>query len=80
MTVESILTNSTDTATEILLEIGQIGKWLQAIGLIVIIWLIFYIINWVYHIKRIKKLKRIEEKLSTLENKLDKALKKKSTS
>lgn len=58
-------------------EIGQIGTWIQAIGLVIILWLIFEVILLINNRIKRKQLYKIENKLQTLENKIDKLLKKK---
>jgi biopolymer transport protein ExbB/TolQ len=76
MAGEEILNAPADLATEIITQLGSIGKWLQAIGLIVILWIIFQIINWVTNRKRIKRLDKLSDRLDTIEKKIDKVLKK----
>ena len=72
MVGEEVITTTTDFA----LELGKIGKWLQAIGIIVIIWLIVQIINFILHRKKLKSLNKIQEDLARLEKKVDKIKKK----
>ena len=65
-----------DDATNIILELGKIGRWLQALGIIIILWLIFQIIALINRRIHRKRLYTIEERLENIEKKLDKALKK----
>ncbi|MBU0467159.1 MAG: hypothetical protein KJ718_02805 [Nanoarchaeota archaeon] len=75
---ESVLNTSSDVATDIAVGLGSIGKWLQAIGIIVILWLIFNIINWALNRKRVKRLDSMRSDLERIEKKLDKVLKRKT--
>jgi len=61
-----------ETALEILNQLGAIGKWLQAIGIIFLLWLIFQVTNFIINGKRISKLNSIENRLETLDKKLNK--------
>ncbi|MFH1802355.1 MAG: hypothetical protein ABH864_02780 [archaeon] len=76
MAGEEVINATTEIAGEILLSLGSIGRWLQAIGAIIILWLIFQIINWVLNRKRIKRLDKLSDKLDEIEKKIDKAIKK----
>ncbi|MFH1289884.1 MAG: hypothetical protein ABIH92_00590 [Nanoarchaeota archaeon] len=72
---EEVINASTDMATDFAMKIGSLGKWLQAIGIIVVLWILIQIINWYINSKRIKKLEKIEERLEAIEKKLNKAVK-----
>lgn len=61
----------TDAAGSILVELGSIALWLQAIGAIVLIWIIFQTINWAMNRKRLKKLDEFEKKIDRIEKKID---------
>ena len=64
------------TSAMILAEIGKIGLWLQAIGLIVIIWFIFVIFTILASRKRLKEIHIIKQDMVRIEKKIDKLLKK----
>ena len=66
----------TDLPASVLIELGKIGRWIQAIGLIIVLWMIFQIANIVNNRIRRKKLYSIENRLETINSKLDKLLKK----
>jgi len=66
-----------ENLTDLAREIGTIGNWLQAIGIIVIFWIIFQIVNWAINKRRLEKLNKIQKKLHEIENKIDKIIKKK---
>lgn len=60
-----------------ILELGKIGNWIQAVGLIVIFWIIVSAVTMFYNWRRRKLLERINERLNGVEQKLDKLLRKK---
>tara|TARA_Y100000310_G_C20595476_1_gene770276 strand:+ start:60 stop:272 length:213 start_codon:yes stop_codon:yes gene_type:complete len=70
MVVEEVVSNLVG-------EVGRIALWLQAIGLIVVIWIGVQIINLILNRKKRKAIYRVEERLVRLERKIDKVLKKK---
>ncbi len=57
-------------------DIGQIGLWIQGVGLIIILWIIFEIIILINNRIRRKQLYIIEDRLKKLENKIDNLIKK----
>lgn len=60
----------------IILELGKLGKWIQAVGLLVILWIVFNAINMYFNRKRRKLLERIDMDVKRLEEKVDKLLRK----
>lgn len=73
MALEDLATSPAD----ILLELGKIGRWIQAIGLVIILWLIFHIIVLINNRIKRKKLYAIEERLQRIENMLKQIAKQK---
>jgi hypothetical protein len=71
-----VVENLTEIPTEIFLEVGRIILWLQAIGVIVIIWIIFELIALIVNRKKRKALYSIKNDLAIIEKKIDKILKK----
>lgn len=61
----------------VVLELGKVGNWIQAVGLVVILWIIFQAVTMFFNRKRRKLLERIDERLERLEKKIDKLGKKK---
>lgn len=57
-------------------KIGNLGSWLQAIGIVVLLTIIFQIIAYFLNRKKLKELEMIRNKLSIVEDKLEKLLKK----
>ena len=69
--------NLTSAPADIIIELGKLGRWIQAVGLVIILWLVFQIIVMINNIIKRKKLYSIEERLNNIEKKLDIILKKK---
>ena len=57
---------------ELAKSLGKIGLWIQAVGLVIILWLIFEIIILINNRIRRKQLYAIEDRLKSIENKVDK--------
>ena len=53
MALEEVTNNSDTLIASIITDIGQLGQWIQAIGLVIILWIIFEIIILINN--RIKK-------------------------
>lgn len=69
--------NLTAAPADIILELGRLGSWIQAVGLVIVLWLIFEIIILINNRIKRKKLYEIESRLQNIENKIDLILKKK---
>jgi len=66
-----------DTLAEtILADVGEIGLWIQAIGLLVVIWLVFQTVNLFLNIRRVYRIEKMKKKIDSIENKIDKLIKK----
>ena len=72
MAVEDIAAISGD----ILKELGRIGSWLQAIGVIVVVWLVFQLVSLIINTRKLKEMNNIKTELKRLEEKIDKLRKK----
>lgn len=68
---------SDPTVVETLTEFGKIGKWIQAIGLLVILWLVFQVINLIINLKRGSYLRKMRRDINALHEKVDKVIKRK---
>ena len=68
MVVEEVLS----ATPEIVLELGRIGKWVQAVGLVVIIWIIIQAITLFFNRKRRKMIEEIREDVKGISRKIDK--------
>jgi hypothetical protein len=62
---------------DVITALGQVGLWLQTIGAIVILWIIFQIIAWKYNRKRMKEVYAIKDDMKRIEKKIDRLLDKK---
>ena len=56
---------------DVVVQIGQLGLWVQAVGLVVILWIIVEAITLYYNRKRRLLLMDINERLKRVESKLD---------
>ena len=77
MAIEDVANAPTDIITSLTLELGKIGRWIQAIGLVIVLWLIFQIIILINNRIKRKKLYAIEERLQRIEIMLNKLTKRK---
>lgn len=76
MVVEEAVNVSADVIGDIVSAVGYIGLWIQAIGLIVILWIIFHVVSLIFNRKRRKILYQIRGDLERIERKINKLLKK----
>ena len=73
MAIEEI----SNISASLVASLGKIGLWLQAVGIIVIIWIIFYIVDLFINVRRMKEVYRIKDDMKRIERKIDKVLAKK---
>ncbi|MBS3072119.1 hypothetical protein J4408_03970 [Candidatus Pacearchaeota archaeon] len=73
----ALVTEGADIIGTLITEIGQIGLWIKAVGLIFILWVIFQIIALIVNRKKRKALYKISSDLERIESKIDKLLKNK---
>jgi len=59
-------------------SLGKIDLWLQAVGIIVIIWIIFYIVDLFINVRRMKEVYRIKDDMKRIERKIDRILTKRA--
>ena len=57
---------------EIVLALGQVGLWIQAVGLLIIIWIIVQSITMYFNRRRRLLLEEINKRLKRVESKLNK--------
>ena len=60
---------------EVITEVGQIGLWLQALGIVVVLAIVFQIISFFYNRKRMKEVHQIKQDMVRIEGKIDKIIK-----
>ena len=69
--------NVTGGLGSIITEIGSIALWLQTLGIIVVLWIIFEIIAFWFNRKRMQEVYKIKHDMKRIERKIDKILKQK---
>ncbi|PIN92881.1 hypothetical protein COU54_05150 [Candidatus Pacearchaeota archaeon CG10_big_fil_rev_8_21_14_0_10_31_24] len=63
----------TDTLIgKLLVDIGSLALWLQAIGVVVFLWMVFQGIILYFNHKRMKEVYKIKEDMKRIEMKIDK--------
>ncbi len=75
MALESI-NSSNDIVASLITEVGQLALWLQAIGFLVILWIVFQIIFLFIEKKKKRRLENIEQRINGIDKKLDILIKK----
>lgn len=60
---------------EVITGVGQIGLWLQALGIVVVLAVVFQIISFIYNRRRMKQIYQIREDMTRIEGKIDKIVK-----
>ena len=76
MVTGDVSTVTPDLTSNLLTSIGDIGLWLQAIGIIAILWVVLSIINWIINSRRLRLLSKITEDMKRIEGKIDRLAKK----
>jgi len=56
---------------DVVVQLGQIGLWVQAVGLVVILWIIVEAVTLYYNRRRRLLLMDIDERLKRVEKKID---------
>jgi hypothetical protein len=72
---EEVINGTTDVLpsalTIAIAEIGKIALWLQALGIVIILWVAFQVINLIWNHKRTKAVYDFKEDINRIETKLD---------
>ncbi|MCA9485883.1 MAG: hypothetical protein KC506_03500 [Nanoarchaeota archaeon] len=55
MAVEELLISATDTVNDLAVKLGSLGRWVQALSLVVVLWILIQTINFFFVFKKIKK-------------------------
>ena len=71
MAVDSVVNASSDLVSKLIADLGRIGLWLQALGVLIVLWLIFQIIALIVNRKKRKILYAIKDDLERVESKID---------
>ena len=61
-------------ALDVVSKLGSIGLWLQAVGVVIIVWLLFQIIIWWINHRRLKEIYTIKDDMKRIEENIDKIL------
>lgn len=59
----------------LILEVGRIASWLQALGIVVALWIIFQAVSLWINLRRFRQVMKIKSDMDRIEGKLDKILK-----
>lgn len=57
-------------------QLGSLGRWIQALGLFVILWVVINLTNWYMNRKKLKLIDTMSEDIKRIEKKVDKLSKK----
>ncbi len=74
--VEGVLSSSQVVLYEAVGELSKTLRWLEAVGVVVLLWLVFQTINLIINRKKRKAIYSIKEDVKRIEKKLDKVLRK----
>jgi len=77
MAIGEVVGIANQSSSEVVSELSNMVTWLQAVGAIVLLWLIFHIASFIVNWKRNKRIDEIQEKLIKMDRKLTHALGKK---
>ncbi|MBT96810.1 MAG: hypothetical protein QF567_01740 [Candidatus Pacearchaeota archaeon] len=72
MVIEEVVNISTEVLSSAILEVGKVALWMQAIGILLVLWISFYIIMFFQDRKKLKKIDSIKKDVIRIEKKLDK--------
>lgn len=61
----------------LLATLGGVALWLQALGIILVLWIIFNIVMVLINFRRMKEVYKIKDDMKRIEGKIDRLLKKK---
>lgn len=76
MVVEEVIGTSAEVLAGVVLQVGKIALWLQALGIVILVWIIFQAINIYLNKKRMDSLMEIKKDVYRIENKINRILKK----
>ena len=72
------MVNITDIPVSVITEVGQLGNLLQALGIVILITIIFDVIAFYLNRKRLKEIAHIRDDMKRIEKKIDSLISKKS--
>lgn len=68
--------NLNDLPFELIGKVGEIGLYLQALGFIIVLWIIFQLILLYFNRKRMLEVYKIKQDMKRIEEKIDRILNK----
>ncbi len=71
MVVVEVINNSEQILTDVIVKVGKIGIWMETVGVIVVLWIIFQAVTLFFNRKRRLALYEIKDKVNILEKKID---------
>lgn len=69
------LNGATENLTAVVAEVGSVLLWMQALGIVLLLWFAFEIISLYFHRKRLREIYKIKEDMQRIEGKIDRILK-----
>ena len=72
MAAEDLLVTTTTTVNDLAITLGSLGRWMQALGLVVVLWILVQVVNFFILYKRMKRLEEMDKKLDRIERKVGK--------
>jgi hypothetical protein len=74
--INMIVGEVAEISLDLVRDVAVIGLWLKAVGVIVILWIIFNVVNLIVNRKKRKALYRLEGDLKRIEKKVNRLLRK----
>jgi len=72
MAGEELINRSVEIVPDLVVQAGKLAILLQALGVILVLWLIFNMVSLVINLRKKKILEEIQKDIKRLENKVDK--------
>lgn len=66
-----------EASKDLISDLGRIGLWMQTLGIVIILWMIFEFIAFLMNRKRLAEVYRIKQDMARIEGKIDEILQKK---
>jgi biopolymer transport protein ExbB/TolQ len=70
--------NMTDVSVELIHTVGNMALWLQGLGIIIVLWIVFQLVSLYLNRKKVKEIYKIKDDIKRIEGKIDKIIKKKN--
>jgi hypothetical protein len=77
MAVEGVINATSDTIIgNLIVEVGKLGLWIRGIGIVIILWIVFQIINLINNRVNRKRISALRDEVGKMNKKIDKLLRK----